>query len=780
MLGAVTGATYGLLYRAVDGFNGVVGSAGLWLYAESSNERDGGVDPTGLRARSLAVLPRFGLALAVIVVVGAGAVGELVPRLAAETDTLRILAAAFPLLTVNAVELHVRSGRGRNREVLTVNVVTLLVNVPLSIALISSFGLPGAAAALALSELLQASLLWCSASRDERILVGRALATAVAGAVVLLLTAAALSGGSPRARRRRRARGDRTRRRTAAPDASTRAGGVVNGRRGHPHLERRRAARRRGRLRARAGRGGSGRDRDRQRVDRRPQSSSTTSACGWCAATRTSASAGAGIGACERRARRSCASSTATLACIPDALARLVAPLRRRRHRRPHCTRLHRPRHPKRPPAGRRRCGGRCPGAEPDRRVRAHPGPGREDVLGRRLRHRRVPGVPARGLRRGRWPRRLRRVRSRGRRLLPPDPAARAGGSSRSPTAGCDHPPRRALQGARDRARAPPRGAVARHLWRHSAAPGRSAAGHERRLDVVIVAYGSRDTIGDVRRARARAMPGCRRRRGRRPRTRRLGRDRAAAPAPACCRRSDEPGVRRGTEPRRGDDDGPVRPAPQPGRRSRIPPASKPGSAPSTTTRASASSRASSPTGVPGSPSAARAASSGRCTWSGVRCSARRLLACASRARCRPTGRDGARRPRRPGARPARVRRVAGGDLRAGAPRRVRSASAGSTSRTSSTARTSTCAVGSGAPGGVCSRSRSAFAGHDGGASSSTHDRTRALVVARHHAVRCALVVDRRRGPWRSSPPLTECARLGVREPAVARRAWRALVAEPA
>ena len=83
-------------------------------------------------------------------ILAAGAAGILVPRLASETDTLRILAAAFPLLTVNAVELHVRSGRGRNREVLAVNSITLAINLPLSIGLISAFGLPGAAAALAL------------------------------------------------------------------------------------------------------------------------------------------------------------------------------------------------------------------------------------------------------------------------------------------------------------------------------------------------------------------------------------------------------------------------------------------------------------------------------------------------------------------------------------------------------------------------------------------------------------------------------------------------------
>ena len=197
MLGATLGATYGLLYRAVDGFNGVVGSAGLWLYAESANERDGGTDPAGLRARSLALLPRLGLALAVVVVLAAGAAGILVPRLASETDTLRILAAAFPLLTVNAVELHVRSGRGRNREVLAVNSITLAINLPLSIGLISAFGLPGAAAALAISELVQATLLWCSASGAERALVGRALAIAAAGAVILGLTVVALAHGQP-------------------------------------------------------------------------------------------------------------------------------------------------------------------------------------------------------------------------------------------------------------------------------------------------------------------------------------------------------------------------------------------------------------------------------------------------------------------------------------------------------------------------------------------------------------------------------------------------------
>jgi O-antigen/teichoic acid export membrane protein len=195
ILGAARGATYGLLYRVVDGFNGVVGSAGLWLYAESANVRDGGANPQGIRARSLWVLPRFGLALAAVVVVCAGAAAEVVPRIAEEVDTLRILAVAFPLLSVNAVELHVRSGRGRNRELLWIQSVALAVNLPMCIAAIHAFGRPGAAGALALSELLIAGLLWLSASRDERSVVTPALVTAVLGALLLLLTAAAIGSG---------------------------------------------------------------------------------------------------------------------------------------------------------------------------------------------------------------------------------------------------------------------------------------------------------------------------------------------------------------------------------------------------------------------------------------------------------------------------------------------------------------------------------------------------------------------------------------------------------
>ena len=57
LLGAGPGAIYGLLYRVVDVFSGLVGSAGIWLYAESANGNDGGEDSRGIRARSLLSRP---------------------------------------------------------------------------------------------------------------------------------------------------------------------------------------------------------------------------------------------------------------------------------------------------------------------------------------------------------------------------------------------------------------------------------------------------------------------------------------------------------------------------------------------------------------------------------------------------------------------------------------------------------------------------------------------------------------------------------------------------
>jgi len=191
MAGAVAGVTYGLAYRIVDAFNGIVGSVGLWLYAESLNERDGATSADGIRGRSLVLLPRLGILAAVVVVVSAGWIADLVPHVVPDVATVRALAIAFPLLTVNGIEVHARSGRGRNREILGIFVATLTVNVIASIVFVGRFGLVGGAIALVLSELIQTVALWVAAATDERGLMRRPLA--IAGGGVLLLAAAALA-----------------------------------------------------------------------------------------------------------------------------------------------------------------------------------------------------------------------------------------------------------------------------------------------------------------------------------------------------------------------------------------------------------------------------------------------------------------------------------------------------------------------------------------------------------------------------------------------------------
>ena len=86
IMGAGPGAVYGLLYRVVDGFSGVVGSAGLWLYAEAANGTEGGDDARGIRARSLRLLPRLGVGLGAVVILLAGPFGSLVPELGASWE----------------------------------------------------------------------------------------------------------------------------------------------------------------------------------------------------------------------------------------------------------------------------------------------------------------------------------------------------------------------------------------------------------------------------------------------------------------------------------------------------------------------------------------------------------------------------------------------------------------------------------------------------------------------------------------------------------------------
>ncbi len=189
LLGAAAGATYGLLYRVVDGAGGAAGTASLGLFAAAAAGRDGGDQRDGVRARSLVVIPSLAGACALIGIMVAGPLGAAIPRLGSETGTFRLLIAATPLLVWNALELHVRSARGRNGEALRIGLAVLVVNLGLCIWLVSAHGLVGAAVALLATETLQTTLLVCSASRAEQGLVrSTARRTAALTMGLLLLT----------------------------------------------------------------------------------------------------------------------------------------------------------------------------------------------------------------------------------------------------------------------------------------------------------------------------------------------------------------------------------------------------------------------------------------------------------------------------------------------------------------------------------------------------------------------------------------------------------------
>ncbi|MSO79887.1 MAG: hypothetical protein EXQ79_09830 [Acidimicrobiia bacterium] len=193
VLGAAAGATYGLLYRVVDGAGGAAGTASLGLFVAAAAGRDGGDQRDGVRARSLAVMPVVAGAIALIAVVAAGPLGDVIPRLGHETGTIRLLMAATPLLVWNALELHVRAARGRHGGVLGIGIVVFVVNLGLCICLVNAHGLAGAAVALLGTEVLQSTLLVAGSTRSECKFVRSTVGVAAAVTAGLLVVAAALS-----------------------------------------------------------------------------------------------------------------------------------------------------------------------------------------------------------------------------------------------------------------------------------------------------------------------------------------------------------------------------------------------------------------------------------------------------------------------------------------------------------------------------------------------------------------------------------------------------------
>ena len=191
MLGAGVGAVYGMIYRVLDALTTAIGSVGLWLFAENVTSNDDTTTAEHLRERSLVLLPRLSFVIAIVALLGSELAADVVGLSRGATSALQLLIAAFPLLAVNSLELHARSGAGRNREVLRVGTAALVVNIGMCLFLISAFGVVGAALALLASEATQSLLLLGASTTAERARVGRSIWLGVlCGAVLVALGSA--------------------------------------------------------------------------------------------------------------------------------------------------------------------------------------------------------------------------------------------------------------------------------------------------------------------------------------------------------------------------------------------------------------------------------------------------------------------------------------------------------------------------------------------------------------------------------------------------------------
>jgi O-antigen/teichoic acid export membrane protein len=148
--------------------------------------RDGGDTDDGVRARAIRTLPRVAFGISFVGVAFAGLLGELVPRFAGDTQTLRLLIAAFPMLAFNGLELYVRSARGRNRSVLAIGLLALVINIALCLILVPEHGLLGAAIALIVAEALQTCAVLSTVAIAERHIVAPAAATTLLGTGALV------------------------------------------------------------------------------------------------------------------------------------------------------------------------------------------------------------------------------------------------------------------------------------------------------------------------------------------------------------------------------------------------------------------------------------------------------------------------------------------------------------------------------------------------------------------------------------------------------------------
>lgn len=195
MLGAGVGAVYGMIYRVLDALTTAIGSVGLWLFAENVTSGDDTSAAEHLRERSLVLLPRLSFAVAIAALLVSEVAADVIGLSRGATSALQLLIAAFPLLAVNSLELHARSGAGRNREVLRVGTVALVVNIVMCLVLITAFGVVGAALALLASETTQSVLLLGASTSEERARVGRSIWLGLLCGALLVATGSAVHAG---------------------------------------------------------------------------------------------------------------------------------------------------------------------------------------------------------------------------------------------------------------------------------------------------------------------------------------------------------------------------------------------------------------------------------------------------------------------------------------------------------------------------------------------------------------------------------------------------------
>jgi O-antigen/teichoic acid export membrane protein len=200
-LGPVRGAAYGLVYRVLDGLNGLQGGLSVWLFAHGVRRRAAGDDqPDMILERSLRLLPGVAALLALVPLVLAGVLGDLVTSLRGVIDTLRLLMVVFPLYVVSAATLYVEAGRGRHRRTLVAGCIALAVNVAVCCWLIPAYGVVGASWALIVSEAVQLGVVIVSVDGSDRPWVARAaLRAAVCAASLLVVAVLANAGFAPMA-----------------------------------------------------------------------------------------------------------------------------------------------------------------------------------------------------------------------------------------------------------------------------------------------------------------------------------------------------------------------------------------------------------------------------------------------------------------------------------------------------------------------------------------------------------------------------------------------------